>query len=38
MAKAAFLQEDGSFYKQNRFGTEEETIKMLNLEYSCMWC
>jgi hypothetical protein len=38
MAKAAFTKKRALFYKQNGLGTEEETSKMLHLEYNFIWC
>jgi hypothetical protein len=37
MAKAAFNKKK-TLYKQNRLGTEEQPSKILNLEYSFIWC
>jgi hypothetical protein len=38
MANAAFNKWEGSIYKQNKVGNEEETRKLLYLLYSSLCC
>ena len=38
MAKAAFKQEEESFYQQIGLQFEEETSEVLRLEHSSVWC
>jgi hypothetical protein len=38
MIKAAFNKKRALFARKMDLGTEEETSKMLHLEYSFIWC
>ena len=38
MAKAAFKQEEESFYQKIGLQFEEETSEVLRLEHSSVWC